>query len=50
MIIGDNKQVEIDFSVRKKFIDGPDYSKYEVSILLSGKILKTRTRLTVSKF
>lgn len=44
-IIGDNKQVEINFGVRKTFIDGPDYSKYEVSIMLSGKNLKNENEV-----
>jgi Tfp pilus assembly protein FimT len=36
-LIGNNKQVDINFYARKNFVDGPDYSKYEAEILLSGK-------------
>lgn len=39
-LIGENKQVDIRFSAKKLCMDMPDYSKYEVSILLSGKNLK----------
>jgi len=39
-LIGDNKQVEIKFSAKKICMDEADYSKYEVSIQLSGKNLK----------
>lgn len=37
LLIGDDKQIEIDFSVKKEFFDGPDNSKYEVSVTLCGK-------------
>ena len=40
IFIGDNKQVEMNFSARKTFVNEPDHSKYEVSILLFGKSLK----------
>ncbi len=44
-IIGDNKQAEINFAARKKFIDGPDFSKYEVSIMLFGKNSKNENEV-----
>lgn len=37
IFIGDNKQVEMNFSAKKICMNEPDYLKYEVSILLSGK-------------
>jgi len=44
-IIGDNKQAEINFAARKKFIDEPAYSKYEVSIILFGKNSKNENEV-----
>ncbi len=44
-LIGDNKQVEMNFSAKKICMNEADYSKYEVSILLSGKNLKNENEV-----